>query len=280
MASQTSDGPLRYQARGSYTASVGTWAPRPRDFIGVRGPDAPDFVQRLVSNDVAALAPGEACDALLLTPKARVIAPLRIVRRGEDDFLLLTERGLGETVRAHFLRARFAAKVDVEPEQHESVVLLGSRNGTGIAAPEYGDAAWEQLDTSPPGEPADEDELERLRIGAAAPAWGRELDDRVLPAEAGLVERAVSLQKGCFPGQEPIARLHYRGHVNRRLRRLSIAADAPPAYDAEIREGDRVVGRVTSAVVADGGVLALGYVRTEVAENAALTVDGRPARLV
>jgi folate-binding protein YgfZ len=258
---------------------VGTWAPRPRDFVAVRGPDAPDLVQRLVSNDVAALAPGEACDALLLTAKARVIAPLRVLRRADDDFLLLTERGLGDTVRAHFLRARFAAKVEVEPEQHASVVLLGSRNGAHIAAPEYGDEAWEQLDTPPPGEPVDAHELERRRIAATAPAWGRELDDRVLPAEAGLVERAVSLKKGCFPGQEPIARLHYRGHVNRRLRRLRIEGDEAPAYDAEIHDGERVVGRVTSAVPTDGHILALGYVRTEVAENAALTVDGRPTRL-
>ena len=258
---------------------MGTWAPRPRDYVGVRGPDAPDLVQRLVSNDVTALAPGDSCDALLLTPKARVIAPLRILRRGDDDFLLLTERGLGDTVRAHFLRARFAAKVDVEPEQHESVVLIGGRDGAGMEAPEYGDDAWEQLDASPPGDPADERELERRRIAATAPAWGRELDDRVLPAEAGLVERAVSLKKGCFPGQEPIARLHYRGHVNRRLRRLRIDGDDLPAYDAEIRQGERVVGRVTSAVPADGGVLALGYVRTEVAQNADLTVDERPARL-
>jgi folate-binding protein YgfZ len=258
---------------------VGTWAPRPRDFVSVRGPDATDFVQRLVSNDVAALAPGEACDALLLTPKARVIAPLRILRRSEDDFLLLTERGLGDAVRAQLLRARFAAKVEVESEQHESVVLLGSGDGAHMAAPEYGEEAWEQLDAAPTGDPVDDRELERRRIEAAAPAWGRELDDRVLPAEAGLVERSVSLEKGCFPGQEPIARLHYRGHVNRRLRRLRIEADEPPAYDAEIRDGDRVVGRVTSAVPADGGILALGYVRTEVAENAALTVDGRPARL-
>jgi tRNA-modifying protein YgfZ len=279
MASQTSDGRLRYPEADFYTAIVTDWALRPRDFIAVRGPDAPDFVQRLVSNDVVALAPGESCDALLLTPKGRVIAPLRILRRGEDDFLLLTEPGLGETLRSQLIRARFAAKVQIEPEEHDSVIVLGSRDGAHMPAPEYGDAAWEQLDSSPVGDRVAEGELERLRIAASAPAWGRELDDRVLPAEAGLVERAVSLTKGCFPGQEPIARLHYRGHVNRRLRRLRIAADTPPAYDAEIREGDRVVGRVTSAVPADGGVLALGYVRTEVAEDAALTVEGRPARL-
>ncbi len=108
------------------------------------------------------------------------------------------------------------------------------------------------------------DELERLRIAAGTPAWGKELDDRVLPAEAGLVERAVSLTKGCYPGQEPIARLHYRGHANRGLRRLRIESETPPEYDAELVLDGKVVGRVTSAVPADGAVLALGYVRAEV----------------
>jgi folate-binding protein YgfZ len=136
------------------------------------------------------------------------------------------------------------------------------------------------VDAVQEGDPLPPGELELLRVEAGGPAWGRELDDRVLPAEAGLVERAVSLKKGCFPGQEPIARLHYRGHVNRRLRRLRIDGGEAPAYDAEIRDGERVVGRVTSAVPSDGDTLALGYVRTEVAENAALTVDGRPTRLV
>src|SRR3954468_14816808 len=87
-----------------------TWARRARDYVGARGPDAADFVQRMVSNDVEALTAGEACDALLLTPKARLIAPLRVLRRADDDFLLLTEPGLGEVVQRQLLRARFAAK--------------------------------------------------------------------------------------------------------------------------------------------------------------------------
>ena len=84
------------------------------------GPDAVAHLQSMVSNDVEALAPGESCDALLLTAKARVIAPLRVVRRAADDFLVLTESELGERVRAELLRMRFAAKAEIEPEQHES----------------------------------------------------------------------------------------------------------------------------------------------------------------
>ena len=122
-------------------------------------------------------------------------------------------------------------------------------------------------------EPADE-ELERLRILARTPRWGREIDEGILPAEAGLDERAVSFTKGCYPGQEPLARLHHRGHVNRTLRVLEL--DGEPARQAdEVADGDRVVGRVTSSVPG----LALAYVRVEVPEGAELTVAGRPARI-
>ena len=81
-------------------------AARQREFVRVAGPDAADYLQRMVSNDVEALAPGEGCAALLLTAKARVIAPLVVLRRASDDFLLLTERGLGEIVRSQLMRMR------------------------------------------------------------------------------------------------------------------------------------------------------------------------------
>jgi tRNA-modifying protein YgfZ len=252
-------------------------ARRPRAFLRVAGPDAESFLQRLVSNDVAALGEGEACDALLLTNKARLIAPLRIVRRGAEDFLVLTEPELGERVRRELLRFRLAAKVEVEPERHDSHVLVGNEPGDGLAFPirDYGGEAFEVVDGRAP-ESADqlsEDELELLRIEARTPRWGRELDERVLPGETGLVERAVSLKKGCFPGQEPIARLHYRGHANRGLRVLELEADELPEYDAELRQGDKIVGRVTSAVrTPEGRIRALAYVRAEVPPDAPLTV--------
>ena len=89
-----------------------------------------------------------------------------------------------------------------------------------------------------------------LRIEAGTPAWGSELDERVLPAEAGLVDTHVSFTKGCYPGQEPIARQRYRGRVNRRLRVLELAGDVEPG--AELRLGQKVVGRVTSAAAQTG----------------------------
>jgi folate-binding protein YgfZ len=251
-------------------------ANRPRAFVRASGPDAEDYLQRMLSNDVAALGVGESCEALLLTPKGRVIAPMRVVRRGESDFLLLTEPELGERLRDELLRMRFAAKVELETEQHRSYLLLGDENG-GVRNEDYGVAASEVLDLEPPGDlpTLSEVELEALRIEAGSPRFGREIDDSVLPAEAGLVDRAVSLTKGCFPGQEPIARLHYRGHANRGLRVL-VAEEVEPG-DELVWEG-KVVGRVTSAVPGR----ALGYVRREVPEDAQLEIagaEGRHARM-
>jgi len=260
-------------------------SPRARAFVRVRGAEAEALLQRLVSNDVVALGIGEACDALLLTPKARVIAPLRILRRGAEDFLLLTEPELGEPVRRHLVRLRLATKAEIEPEHHESHVVLGEGARAlpgvgGIPTDDYGVEAVEVLDAAPDdGRALSEDELELLRIRAATPRWGRELDDRVLPAEAGLIERAVSLTKGCFPGQEPVARLHYRGHANRSLRVLEWEGEELPPYDAEVRMDDKVVGRVTSATRdRNGRIVALAYIRREVPEDAELRVDSSVAR--
>jgi folate-binding protein YgfZ len=244
---------------------------RPRAFVRVAGPDAADFLERMVSNEVASLEPGGSREALLLTPKARVIAPLRVLRRAADDFLLLTEPDLGEAVRFHLLRARFAAKCEIEPEQHTSAIVLGE--GDGIPTGDYGVPARELLDTVEAD--GDVEELERLRIEACTPRFGREIDDRVLPAEAGLVERAVSFSKGCYPGQEPIARLRYRGQANRRLAVLELEPDHVPAAEAELRLADKVIGRITSAVPG----LALGYVRREVEDGATLELEGRTVRV-
>jgi tRNA-modifying protein YgfZ len=253
---------------------------RRRGFVGVRGPDAADYLQRMLSNDVEALAPGESCEALLLTAKARVIAPLVVIRRADDDFLLLTEPELAERVRAQLLRTRFAARAEIEVEEHESWILLGGDRPVGaLAAPtgDYGRPGWEVLDAAPRnGSALSDDDLELLRIEAGTPRFGREIDDRVLPAEAGLVERAVSFSKGCYPGQEPIARLHYRGHANRGLRRLALEGDDPPGADAELELDGKVVGRVTSAARRrEGGIAALAYVRREVPDDVELTTEGR-----
>ena len=244
---------------------------RPRSYVAVRGPDAEDFLQRMVSNDVAR----DVCEALLLTAKARVIAPLVVWRRGPDDYLLLTEPELGDVVLRHLTRLRLRAQVEIEPEQHTSHVVLGGNDG--LPTNDYGTAAVEVLDSDLESTISG-DELERLRVLAGTPRWGREIDDRILPAEAGLDERAVSFTKGCYPGQEPIARLHYRGRANRGLRILEIDGDELPAYDAELSYEGKVVGRVTTAVHDNGRIAALAYVRREVPDDAELEVGDASAR--
>src|SRR5437660_10384345 len=102
-------------------ATVTLAARRPRAFVRVQGPDAVDYLNRMLSNDVPDAG---SVDALLLTAKARVIAPLLVWRRGEDDVLLLTEADLGEAVRMQLVRMRFAAKCEIEPEQHTSTIVL------------------------------------------------------------------------------------------------------------------------------------------------------------
>jgi folate-binding protein YgfZ len=241
-------------------------AARPRAYVRVQGPQAIEYLDRMLTNDVPESG---SVDALLLTSKARVVAPVLVWRRGEDDVLLLTEPELGETLARELLRARFAARCEIELEQHVSTIVFGEAEG--ITNRDYGEPAVEVLDADLAATLADE-ELERRRIGAGTPRYGAEIDDRVLPAEAGLDERAISFSKGCFPGQEPVARQHYRGKVNRRLRVLELDGAALP--ETPVLFGEKEVGRVTSSVPG----VALAYVRVEVPEDAELTVGGVLAR--
>ena len=244
---------------------------RPRSFVAVSGPGAEDYLDRMVSNDVSALGPGESCEALLLTPKARVIAPLVVLRRGHEDFLLLTEPELGDRVRAELLRSRFAAKAEIEPEEHTSHVVFG---GEGIATADYGEPAAEVLDARL--EPTiSADELELLRIQAGTPAWGKEIDDRVLPAEAGLTERAVSFTKGCYPGRNRSQGCTTAVTQTADCRVLTLAE--LPAPEAELSYEGKSVGRITSAAPTGEGAVALAYVRREVPEDAVLETGQLPA---
>ena len=217
----------------------------------------------MLSNDVEQDA--DVFPALLLTAKGRIVAPLRVWRRGADDFLLLTEPELGDAVRSTLMRARFAAKCAVEPEEHTSVLVFGVADGLPGELPGTVEVLDGDFDAT-----LDDEELERARIETRVPAWGKELDETILPAEAGLDRTHISFTKGCFPGQEPIARLHYRGHANRELRVLDVEAARP---GDEVRFREKAVGRVTSAVED----LALAYVRTEVPDGAEVDVGGRAA---
>src|SRR5687767_8420868 len=144
---------------------------RPRSFVRVSGPAAEEYLDRMVSNDVSTLGPEKSYQALLLTAKARMIAPLVVLRRGHDDFLVLTEPELGERVRAELVRSRFAAKAEIEIEEHTSHVVFG---GEGIPTDDYGEPAAEVLDAAIE-QTLSPEELELLRIQAGTPAWGKEI---------------------------------------------------------------------------------------------------------
>jgi folate-binding protein YgfZ len=261
-------------------------AERPRAYVSVTGPEAAAYLNRMVSNEVEALPVGESCEALLLTPKARIVAPMVVWRRADDAFLLLTEPEAGERLAHELLRSRFAAKCEIALEEHRSVVVLGGddlvlNQHKVLANHDYGVPAVEVVDGEAPegAEPVAEEDLERLRILARTPRLGRELDDRVMPAEAGLEQRAISFTKGCYPGQEPVARLHFRGHPNRGLRVLALDDGELPDYDAELAHEGKAVGRITSvARDAQRGIVALAYVRREIPAGSRLELgDGRGA---
>jgi tRNA-modifying protein YgfZ len=258
----------------AYTDVVATTIPTlvrlDRGYVRVSGPEAADFLERMVSNEVASIEPGGARQALLLTPKSRIVAPLRVVRERPESFLLITEPELGETVATALLRGRFAARCEVAVEPFHGLLHFVDP-GAGVPNDDYGVEAWETWGPEQPVAP-DAEELEALRIQAGTPRWGKELDETVLPAEAGLDATHVSFTKGCYPGQEPIARLHFRGRPNRHLRLLEVDGATP---GDEILHGDKVVGRVTSAVPDQ----ALGYVRREVPDDAELEIGGAEARL-
>jgi folate-binding protein YgfZ len=248
-----------------------------RGYVEVSGPEAEDFLERMVSNEIASLEePPDARPALLLTPKGRIIAPLRVVRESPDAFLLITDAAeLAEPVADVLQRARFTSKCEIKVLPWDGYVHFDGEPGPGrVPNDDYGVGAvetWSPRGVAPSAAP-DASTLEALRIEAGTPAWGKELDDSVLPAEAGLDKTHISFTKGCYPGQEPIARLHHRGHANRTLRVLSVENAEP---GADIIWNDKAVGRVTSSVPGR----ALGYVRTAVPDDADLLVGGAEATL-
>jgi folate-binding protein YgfZ len=164
---------------------------------------------------------------------------------------------------------RLRAQCEVEREEHESALVFGGADGFATDWP----GGRETLDAGV--EPTlSAEELELRRIETGVPRWEHEIDDRILPAEAGLDETHVSFSKGCYPGQEPVARLHFRGHPNRGLRVLEL--EELPERDAPLLHDGRDVGRVTSAARrGDGTVVALAYVRTEVPDDAPLALAAR-----
>jgi tRNA-modifying protein YgfZ len=253
-----------------------------------RGPDAADFLQGQVTNDVEGLAPGAGCYAALLTPKGKMLADMRILR-GDGWFWLDTELEALPAV-AKMIRT-YSIGRDVRPENVTdsrailSLVGPGSDAALDVAPPaeehshvegEHGLYVRTDLGVDVICEAADADGVraalgveevsgeaaECLRVESGRPRYGIDLGEDTIPQEAGLNERAVSFTKGCYVGQETVARLHYKGKPNRHLRGLRLSS--PASTGDEVRLGDRVVGRLGSVAVSPAhGPIALAVVRRE-----------------
>jgi len=235
-----------------------------RAFVRASGPDAVSYLQSMVSNDVEAVAPGGGTYALLLTPKARVIADLEVFRTG-DELVLACPPEAVDAVLGTLLRARFRKKVALEPAEYALVWGEAADALAELDTP----AGRQRLLAGPPATgPASAQEWELARIEAGVPRFGREFDGDSMPAEAGLEQRAVSFTKGCYPGQEPVARLHYRGHANRGVRGVRFD-DGLAAPGTPVTVDGAAVGRVTSAIESPRfGPIGLAVLRREVADGA------------
>jgi folate-binding protein YgfZ len=217
--------------------------------ITVDGPDAVTFLQGQLSQDIAALPVGASSWTLLLQPQGKVQSWLGVRRESDDRVLLDVDAGFGDPVVERLSRFLIRTKATIEVTDR-SVAL----------------------------DPTSVTTSEADRIRAGVPAMGAELDERTIPAEVGqwFVDASVSFTKGCYTGQELVARVDSRGsNVPRHLRVLTVEDGAEVPVGAEVLSGDAVVGQVTSSATG----VALAYVKRSVEPPAPLMVrwDGGEA---
>jgi folate-binding protein YgfZ len=262
-------------------------APIQRDVVRVHGPEAIDFLQGQLSQDVAALAVGGSAPSLLLQPTGKVDAWLRVTRLGDDDVLLDVAAGYGDAVHTRLRRFKLRTKAELEPATWSGLALRGPgasdvavpRGATALAA---GWPGVDGVDLLSDGELAlagvplvDVAALEALRIECGVPAMGAELTEATIPAEAGqwLIAASVSFDKGCYTGQELVARIDSRGgNVPHPVRGVLVTGDPPPAGTA-VEVGGAVVGTITSS----GRSPKLGSIALAVVGRA--TAIGQPVEL-
>ena len=265
----------------------------PRDFVRAAGPDVTSFLQGQLSQNVAALDAGDSTWALLLQPQGKVTAFLRVLRVGEEEFVLETDAGFGPAVIERLNRFKLRVNCDLEPLAWRCLAVRGpSAHGLvpdGVVADWPGLPGRDLVGESPEA-PAGVtrcgmDAYEAVRIEAGIPVMGSELDEGTIPAEAGVVDMSVSFTKGCYTGQELVARIDSRGgNVPRRLRGL-VLAEGPAPVGATVEADGKDVGRLTSVAFSPGldATVALAYVRRAVEPPAEVIVawegGSSPARV-
>jgi folate-binding protein YgfZ len=268
-----------------------------RGKLRLTGGEAADYLQGQITNDVEALTPGAGCYAALLNHKGKMLTDMRVLR-GEDFIWIDTEPeglpalvrnasmfSIGRDVRHEDATGDYAILSLIGPEaragldepppatehaftQGEHGLYVSTDLGVDVICPvEDVAAVREALGV----EEVPEEAAECLRIESGRPRFSIDVGTETIPQEAGLNERAVSFTKGCYVGQETVARLHYKGKPNRHLRGLRLAE--PVERGAEIRFGERVVGEVGSTAVSPAfGPIALAVLRREAEPGAAVEI--------
>jgi tRNA-modifying protein YgfZ len=280
----------------------------------IRGPEAAEYLQGQLTNDIEALTPGEGCHAALLDRKGHLQGDMRVLRLGPEEIWIDTGPAALEAVRRHLQTYKIGREVEIEDvsEARAILSLIGPRGselagspplprhanarsaiagleclavGTAggldlIASTEDAERLRASLLEAGAAEVSDE-AAEILRIEAGVPRFGAEMDTSTMPAEAGIVETAISFSKGCYIGQETVARLHYKGKPNRHLRGLRLSAPVPPGTPLSL--GEKELGRVGSSCVSPvHGPIALAILRREAAPGEGLGAgeDGVTAQVV
>jgi folate-binding protein YgfZ len=266
-----------------------------RRLIEVAGEEAAEYLQGQLTNEVESLATGEGCYSALLDRKGHMQGDMRVLRRAADLWID-TEAIAADAVMRHLSMYKIGREVTVEEisDRWNLISVIGPAAAevalSGPAGPEHGhretevggvritavatDAGVDLLvgdgrseavlaalfDRG--AEPVSEDAAEIVRVESGRPRFGREMTSATIPQEAGINERAVSFSKGCYIGQETVARLHYRGKPNRHLRGLRLSG--PAAAGDPVRLGDRDLGAVGTAVLSPAhGPIALAILRRE-----------------
>ncbi|MGC4042854.1 MAG: hypothetical protein QM758_03545 [Armatimonas sp.] len=238
-----------------------SYAESPRDVLALTGRDRASFLQGMVTNDVLSLQPGQSCYAFHLDATGHVLADMYVLCL-EDRLLLVTELGMGATLAELLDGYLVMERAKIAPVEYHHTLVLGPYTegicythplGTGVLTEE----------PIAPGTPLSETALEAQRIEAGIPRFGVDMDKRVLAPETGQQARAIHYRKGCYVGQEIVARIDARGHTNRTLVRLHLPA--PVDAETPLTLDGKDVGRITSSAPAtDGdGAVALGYLRHE-----------------
>jgi len=245
-----------------------------RDVVLAKGEEAVDYIHSQVSQNVDDMAIGESRLSFLLQPQGKVDALLRITRLGDSELVLDTDDGFGEAMTVSLARFKLRTKIEFERLAWTVLSVFGevaddAIEGATIVVPGLLAGSRDILGESPAVSGSTSmisHEYEQLRIAAAFPKVGVDLDEGSIPNESGLVDRAVSFTKGCYRGQELVERIHSRGGNRRMLRALDVEGLA--AIGAKIVADGREVGSVTSSI--EGMVMA--YVRGDVDPDAELVV--------